>query len=330
MSALPRPIAQIEVRDVPVREAELATLIESFNGAVAHLTATHEQLQGEVSRLKSELAGARSQLHRAQELAALGEMAAGIAHEVRNPLGSIRLYAEALAQDLRDRPQERGVAERIVRCVSHLNAVVGDVLTFSRELVLEAEPQDAWALCESARELCAASAAMAEVDLQVHPAAGQCMVTCDRGYVLQALCNVIRNGCEAAAESTGARRVEVWSCERRLRRADGGVCDAVAFFVRDTGAGVPDAVRERMFHPFFTTRKTGTGLGLAIVHRIVDAHGGAVSIQNRPAGEGGGAVVACDFPLAGPMVPPNVAGLGTVEARLAQDAQAQRVGGAAA
>ncbi|MCA9293654.1 MAG: HAMP domain-containing histidine kinase [Phycisphaerales bacterium] len=323
---------QVEVKDPPVaaREAELATLIESFNGAVAHLTATHEQLQGEVSRLKGELAGARSQLHRARELAALGEMAAGIAHEVRNPLGSIRLYAEALAQDLRDRPQERGVAERIVRCVSHLNAVVGDVLAFSREMVLEPEQQDAHELCEAAQELCAASAEGAEVTLRVPRSASQCFVVCDRGYVLQALGNVIRNACEAAGEAPGERIVEVRVVERPLRRADGSACDAVAFVVCDTGAGVSEAVRERMFNPFFTTRKAGTGLGLAIVHRIVDAHGGAVSIHNRADAEGGGAVVACDFPQAGPKAPTNVVGLGTVEARLAQDAQAQSVGGAAA
>ncbi len=324
-------VEEIGAASMPVemREAELATLIESFNGAVAHLTATHDQLQGEVTRLQGELAGAQSQLHRAQELAALGEMAAGIAHEVRNPLGSIRLYAEALAQDLRDRPSECSVAERIVRCVTHLNAVVGDVLAFARELTLELETCEAKSLCDEAAELCAASVETAGVTLRVDAAGSLAEVKCDRGFLLQALANVIRNGCEAAGESDGERVVEVKACARLLRQADGTRREAIAFVVRDTGAGISDEVRGRIFNPFFTTRKTGTGLGLSIVHRIVDAHGGAVTIGNGTE-TGGGAVVELLLPTAGPVAHTDVEGLGTVEARLAQDARAQSVGGAAA
>jgi len=271
--------------------ADLAELVTTFNEVTQRLESTHTALRSEVVRLSEELRQTKGQLARARELAALGEMAAGIAHEVRNPLGSIRLYAEALVEDLNDRPAERDVADRIVRSVGRLNAVVGDVLAFSRELRLRPETLDATAFLADAIEESRARALERGVRLEVLPVENELTITADPGLLRQALTNVISNAIDAAAEGTSEEpRVEV-SAERTLvRTPDGGRTDAVGIRVADSGPGIPDAVRDRLFNPFFTTRETGTGLGLAIVHRIVDAHAGTVVIHENGLAPAGAAV----------------------------------------
>ncbi len=132
----------------------------------------------------------------------------------------------------------------------------------------------------------------------VEPA--MCVVPVDRGLMQQAIVNVVRNACEAAAEvEDGPKRVEITIEPRRGRTPDGDSREEVAVCVADTGPGFPVEVRDRVFNPFFTTRETGTGLGLAIVHRILDAHDGSVVLGER---DGGGALVELRVPLeAGPV-----------------------------
>lgn len=278
---------------------DLAELVGAFNEVTARLQETHEQLRGEVGRLQRELSDTRSQLRRARELAALGEMAAGIAHEVRNPLVSIRLFGEALVSDLGDRPGEQELAGKIVRSVDRLNAVVGDVLNFARDLKVQREPVSGLALLGDVAEAVEGFARSLGVRLvMVEP--GMCVVPVDRGLMQQAIVNVVRNACEAAAEvEDGPKRVEITIEPRRGRTPDGDSREEVAVCVADTGPGFPGEVRDRVFNPFFTTRETGTGLGLAIVHRILDAHDGSVVLGER---DGGGALVELRVPLeAGPV-----------------------------
>ena len=117
----------------------------------------------------------------------------------------------------------------------------------------------------------------------------------DTCLVGQALSNVVRNAVQALSEQDSARPRQLHvSAKRALRRAPGGgLLERVVITVRDTGPGITVEVRRRMFNPFFTTRKTGTGLGLAIVHRIVEAHGGHVSVSDAA---GGGATVELCLP----------------------------------
>lgn len=271
-------------RKASLTPADLAELISSFNDVTGRLQRTHETLRAEVARLEGELRDAQSQLRRARQLAALGEMAAGIAHEVRNPLGSIRLYASALAQDLAGRPDEQSLATRIISAVSRLNAVVGDVLTFSRDMVVRAESVEASELVREAVDACADlwSAHSIDVRWQSGEARGA-RVRCDASMIHQALVNVLRNAAEAMGECSDAspRNLSIRIEPRIAMSAQGDREAMVAIVVRDSGPGVPAEALERLFNPFFTTRHTGTGLGLAIVHRIVDAHGGRVSIRNN-------------------------------------------------
>ena len=117
----------------PIDANDFADLMQSFNDVTSRLEATHASLRDEVASLKVELDETHRRLRRSRQLAALGEMAAGIAHEIRNPLGAIALNLEVLTEDLADRPGELELCGRVSRAVSRLDLIVGDVLSFARD-----------------------------------------------------------------------------------------------------------------------------------------------------------------------------------------------------
>lgn len=278
--------------------SELGEIIAAFNDVTLKLERSHEQLRSEVARLQDALSEANVQVERSRRLAALGEMAAGIAHEVRNPLGSIRLYARMLEQDLADREGERQMASKIAHATGAIEAIVGDVLTFAKEFKLQRFEVDCRDALERAIEACRSADVAGWDGIQVVlDSACEARFEGDPGLVQQALVNVIRNAFEAMVESGSKFRVLRLGAERRPRNGQ----PAAVIRVQDSGPGVTSEVVARMFNPFFTTRGTGTGLGLAIVHRIMDAHGGAIVIQNnRERSEAGvdepGACVELVFP----------------------------------
>jgi two-component system sensor histidine kinase HydH len=265
---------------------DLKHLMRAVNETTERLQGTHLALQQEVCRLRGELAEANAQLRRSRALAALGEMAAGIAHEVRNPLASIGLYVQMLGEDLADRPPQADLCAKVTRAVDRLDAIVRDVLSFARDKRLTTRRATAGQLFDEALETCRPALAAAEVAVErPDPEAAAIALDVDAGLVVQALANVVRNAAEAMAEAASATRELHLGAARQVRRApQGGRAERVVLAVDDTGPGISADVLERMFNPFFTTRRTGTGLGLAIVHRIVDAHGGHVSVANRAAG----------------------------------------------
>lgn len=288
-------IQTIEAAAGTLSASELGEVFSAFNDVTARLQETHERLTGEVVRLKGELKRANDELDRSRRLAALGEMAAGIAHEVRNPLGSIGLYAEMLIADLGDRPDERETAEKIKRAVSGLDAVVGDVLTFSRTMQI----RPGHVLIEDAVERAVSSCAdvLEGCEVSLSPGAEAAEIDADASLLQQALVNVVRNAAEAAA-TNDARPASIEIAWESVNEGEDET-PCVCIRVSDSGGGITDEVRERMFNPFFTTRHIGTGLGLAIVHRIIDAHAGHVRVRNAADGEThpGGAVVEFVIPI---------------------------------
>lgn len=261
------------------RLAELEAVIAAYNQVTERLEASHASLNREVARLRSDLASANEALQRSRRLAALGEMAAGIAHEIRNPLASIHLYADMLGQDLADRPQQADTCGKIAEAVRGLDAIVNDVLTFSREMRLRPVPGSAAeALCRAVEAVCP----MLEANgITVIEPTSDAMAAYDRDLLHQALVNLVRNAAEAMVAG-GTLTLEVITEE--------GGCGLI---VRDSGPGIAADAIDRIFNPFFTTRDAGTGLGLAIVHRILDAHGGSIAVHND-----GGAVFVLTLPLA--------------------------------
>jgi signal transduction histidine kinase len=275
---------------------DLGHAVRAFVEQTEELHRTHRELRREVGRLQEELAEARTRLRRSESLAALGEMAAGIAHEVRNPLASIRLYTQTLGDELARDAGRSELCGKIERSVLALDRVVHDVLLFARRV--EARPRlvAVGPLVEQALEDCEAllrpngiETVLCDTDA-VHVAA-------DGALLRRAIGNVVRNAAEAMIESNGPRRRIEIDCDRRyVRQPDGRRAARVVIAVSDTGPGIPHDATERMFNPFFTTRAAGTGLGLAIVDRIIDAHGGEVRVRNAP--DGGAVVELCLPPAA--------------------------------
>lgn len=261
---------------------DLHELMRTFTESSRELQETHQTLQTEVNRLQRELADANAQLQRSESLAALGGMAAGIAHEIRNPLGSIQLYVQMLQEDLEDRPEQAQVCSKIARAVSSLDAIVGDVLVFARELKVNSSPTCVSELFGRALEGCHALIARNDVEVKIDGSLEQ-QLKGDEILLSQALGNILRNALEAMIEWNGNedldRRLVLGVAKRRVRCPDGKKASRLVLRVEDNGPGIDDEVTGRMFNPFFTTRATGTGLGLAIVHRIVDAHGGHVNVK---------------------------------------------------
>jgi two-component system sensor histidine kinase PilS (NtrC family) len=279
--------------------SDLGDLVTAFNDVTSKLEASHEQLSLEVARLNDELRDANERLQRSRRLAELGEMAAGIAHEIRNPLASIGLYARLLEEDL---PADDGPGEtatKIARAVRRMDAIVTDVLAFAREDRVRPEPVDLAKLVRSAVDAALESATAGGLVAGANPAGVriECLerglperVECDPLLTHQALANIVSNALQAVGESGATDSAEAMVvCGARITRElgpDGRRTEMVGLWVRDRGPGLPEGVIERMFNPFFTTREAGTGLGLAIVHRIADAHGGRVRAENNPGGAG--------------------------------------------
>ncbi|MCL4198559.1 MAG: hypothetical protein KJZ69_13820 [Phycisphaerales bacterium] len=281
-----------------IETPDLAEIMSAFTRVTDRLQGAHQTLQAEVSRLNRELRETNEQLRRSRQLAALGQMAAGIAHEVRNPLGSIRLYASLLVDDLADRPESIRLARQIARAVSDLDAVVGDVLNFAREITIRPAPLGVGAALDQAIESCRAMMHEARIVVRRNAESEATLppLLADASLLNQALVNVIRNAVEAmSGEGTLTLYAEVDPSEPP--KDAGGVAAAPAILLKidDTGPGIPEEISERIFNPFFTTRAAGTGLGLAIVHRIIDAHGGEIRIGRA---EGGGASIGLRLPTA--------------------------------
>ncbi len=208
-----------------------------------------------------------ARVRRHERLAALGRMAASVAHEIRNPLSSIRGFAQFLGHQLRDRPREHEYAGIMVKEIDRINGVVTDLLTFARPLEPEPIPTDPAELIDHTLRLVEGDAEARGVALrrEVEETIGS--VPLDPNQMTQVLLNLCLNALQAVPDggtvTVGAER-------------DGGV----RFWVADDGPGIPDDQAERIFDPFFTTREKGTGLGLAIVRKIVEAHGGEIRLES--------------------------------------------------
>ena len=211
-------------------------------------------------------------------------MLAGIAHEVRNPLGGLELYAGLLREALQEQPERLEEVGRIEREVQYLKVVVSEFLDYARRPALELAPVAIRELLGEIRDLAAADGV--EIDIDGDSALS---VRADAGQLRRALLNLTRNAVAAAARAhpDGSGQVHLRACA-----ASNG--DRVMIQVDDDGAGVDPALREKIFTPFFTTREKGTGLGLAFVREIVRDHGGAIHVENAPSG---GARFWFDLPM---------------------------------
>jgi signal transduction histidine kinase len=262
------------------RIEELGRIIIAYSEVTEKLQQSHEQLNDTVRSLRMELSEKNRLLERKNRLAALGEMAAGMAHEIRNPLGGIQLYASILAKDVADRPESLTVVQKIAGGVKRLESLVGQVLQFSRDITASPSLMDLPAAIEQSIELAEASLRANRVRC-VLDGPRPMHVTADPLLIGQAVLNLLLNAAEAMQETGGTITLRF-----SPPPTEGSDAKQFHLVVRDTGPGIPPHVMDKIFNPFFTTKDAGTGLGLAIVHRVVEAHDGTILVTNP---EGGGA-----------------------------------------
>jgi len=205
-------------------------------------------------------------LERDRRLAALGEMSAVLAHEIRNPLASLKGHAQLLAEKLESQEGERRKADRIVHEAVRLEALCEDLLSLVRSNAVERVDVQPAALLRDA----VASVGEGRFELGLSEAPARWLL--DPVRMHEVLTNLLRNAAQASPEDKPARASVAVEAQQ------------LVFTIRDFGSGVRPGDEDRIFEPFHTTRVRGTGLGLAVARRIVELHGGSVTVRNHPAG----------------------------------------------
>jgi two-component system sensor histidine kinase HydH len=227
----------------------------------------------------TELAALQQQVQWKENLAALGELSAGIAHEFKNALATISGYAQMIRTDA-SASEAQDYAQRILEQTQNITHVVTEFLKYARPLEISDEPVPLEGLVE--RVVSEVNEAIPQVRIRSEGLLGS--VAGDEGLLRQAILNLARNAAEACADAKGGGRVLIRG--EVVRHDENGIQRVTIF---DNGPGIPNTVLPKLFRPFFTTKAHGTGLGLAVVQKIIVQHGGHVEARNR--GEGGAAFI---------------------------------------
>jgi PAS domain S-box-containing protein len=234
------------------------------------------------------------ELHlRAERLEAVAELSAGLAHEIKNPLASIRSSVEQLSRSNRTNPDERFLASLIVRESDRLSRLLSEFLDFSRVRVTEYRAVDLRAVAGAAVRL-VRQHPDCPADVKIEFVGGPTPMEGDEDLLHRVVSNLVLNAVQASGPGV---HVRVFTGRPRPEEVPAGFTmeNPVALRVSDNGPGIPEAVRERLFEPFVTGRQGGTGLGLAIVQRAVAAHRGMVLVDSTP---GHGTTFTVFFPAA--------------------------------
>lgn len=258
------------LRDVTIRgsSGEVLALEETFNGMVASL------------RDKETV---EANLRQAQRLSAIGNLAAGVAHDIRNPLNAIKLLSSHALDTLEENPETAGRQINTIREeVNRLEQIVSGFLSLAKEEELRCEPAAIDPLLEECIRLVNQDAEARNIRLSCELRAGDATLLLDRKHLTRAILNILINALEGCPEGGRVRlfsRVTDQSCEIEIR---------------DDGPGMSKDIIERVFEPYFTTKATGTGLGLSITRGIIEEHGGTITISST---EGEGCQVLITMPF---------------------------------
>jgi len=254
--------------------------------SAATLTDDDGQVFGQVILFKdlTEIRALHDELEKNRRLASVGRLAAGVAHEIRNPLSSIKGFATYFKEKYRDSDQDQEVAAILIREVDRLNRVVGQLLEFSRPLAIHRQAVRLKPFLEEAVKLVARQSSETGVTTTLEMVDETLAAVMDADKMSQVMLNLFLNALDAMP---GGGRLTV----RVSNNGNGWVQIQVA----DTGEGIDPSDQPHVFEPYFSTKNTGTGLGLAIVHNIVKAHQGDILVESRP---GQGTTVQITLPAA--------------------------------
>ena len=266
-----RPMTELQQKIERVREGDLTASVKfadrdddigdlgkDFNEMVRQLRESREEIQ----RLH------RTQISRAEHLATLGELAAGLAHEIRNPLAGIAGVMDVIGRDLPKESPARSVLKDVRSEVLHINRIVSELLEIARPKQPEFRKADLNATAEHAVMFAKDQAASRGVDIELTRDPETIEIEHDTGQIHQVLLNLLLNGVQACDQ--GGRVVLQVAHDE----------DAAQLTVVDTGKGIPPEILGNIFRPFFTTKGNGTGLGLSLARRIVEGHGGRLEVSS--------------------------------------------------
>jgi len=271
------PDAAPVLLDGPV---DLETVLAAWHTATLRLERTHETLCAEVARLNKELELKNRELARKNRLADLGQMASHVAHEVRNNLVPVSLYMSLLRRRLSDDSGSLDILAKVEAGFAALDVTVNDLLNFTAHR----NPQwQTFLVGDLVEEVCDSlapqlEAQMIDLDVDVPP---NTLLSADREMVRRALLNLVLNAIDVMPDGG----------ELVITSYDG--VRGFEIEVADSGPGLSDEDKRRVFEPFYTTKQNGTGLGLAVVYHVAEAHGGTVTATNCPEG---GAAFTIKFP----------------------------------
>lgn len=258
---------------------DIGRLGDAFNSLLSKL----ERARRKVERYHYE------QMKRADRLASIGEMAAGIAHEIKNPLAGIAGVIQVLKKDMPTTDQKRAVLEEVLSQVERMDKAVRNLLSFARPPEPNMTLVDINELIGKLLDFLAPQFAKHAITAERKLAAGMPWLPLDPDLLQQAFLNIALNAIQAMQE--GGR----FTVETRFDEATGAAPGAVKIIFTDSGKGISPENRSRIFGPFFTTRQQGTGLGLTITQRIIEQHNGEISVTNAP-GRGASFTISLPHP----------------------------------
>jgi len=254
-----------------------AMLVNRFVVENRRQVARYQALSETLEETNRQLQRAEADARRSERLAALGQMSAGLAHEIRNPLNVIKGSAEMLTQKLKDsQPLAGELAGYISSEVNRLNALVARFLDFARPSHLDLKPQNLEEIVDRALASVQAQSPNSGVRVERHYAKDVPEIPADAQLCERIFVNLIQNAYQAM-EPGGTGREKVLRLSIATESASGR--DGVGITVADSGPGVPPSMREQIFNPFFTSKSDGVGLGLALVAKFVDDHRGSIHLE---------------------------------------------------
>jgi two-component system sensor histidine kinase HydH len=234
----------------------------------------------------TEVRGLQREIETNRRLASIGMLAAGVAHEIRNPLSSIKGFATYFKERYRNHPEDQKTAEIMIQEVDRLNRVITQLLEFARPLAIQKKRTPLQILINHSLQMIETQAQEKNIEIEKSFASEPLEAVVDPDRMSQVLLNLYLNAMQSMEGKGGLLTVSL-SREK-------GPPPSVKISVKDTGTGIAKEDLEHVFDPYFTTKQSGTGLGLAIVHKIIESHQGEIRVESEP---GHGTTVSFYLPL---------------------------------
>jgi two-component system, NtrC family, sensor histidine kinase HydH len=289
-------LEEFELTDAGIAELAIRVLFFFFAALIVNQfavtnrrqTARYQKLSEQLAETNLRLRQAQADARRSERLAALGQLSAGLAHEIRNPLGVIKGSAEMLIQKLQpSNPLASELAGYISSEVNRVSLLVSRFLDFARPLQAQTSSQSIVALTDQVLNSVAEKWTGGPVTVERVYQPNLPPVDLDEDLWERALSNLFQNAYEAMGDSGGKLRVT-------LSSSQANVLHGIEMRIQDSGPGIPEDLREQIFNPFVTTKKTGVGLGLSIVSKIIDEHHGSIRLES-PLNQGACFVIFLPF-----------------------------------